>query len=616
MTDTQIVVAILIGTVALFVSDRLRLDVVAVLALLALAFSGVLPLAEALAGFASPAMLMIAGLFVVGAGLSGTGVADWIGRRLERRAGPREASAVALVMGATALLSAFMSSTGTVAILLPVVGTLAKRRGIAPARLLMPLAFGAHLGSNLTLIATPPNILVSDALRAAGREPFRFFSFLVPGLVVLVAGLGYMVTIGRRKLPGRSDAEPTASVKAAQRGLTLSDLASEYGLASSQRVLRVPPGSKLAGLSLGQSNLRARLGVTVVGIAGDGEGLHLGHHARRVVPATVFHEGDELCVLGTDDALRAMQNEYGLIKVDAPGEFGLAPEESLVEVVLPRRSRLAGRALRDSRFRDRYRASVLAVRRSGGAVVQQPLQVRDLILRAGDTLLLKGRRKLLRNLREEQQDLVLVAEPDTDGSVLGDRRGAVTAVAITLAMLLVMAFGLVPNVLAVLAAAAAMVLLGCVRPAEVYRSINWESVVLIACMIPLASALEKTGATGLLVAKIEGPLAGAGPTVVLACLVGVTSALGMVLSNTATALLIAPLAMRLSSTLGLAPEPLLIGVAFASSAAFATPIASPVNVLVTGPGGYKFKDFVRVGLPLQVLVLAVTVIVVPLVWRF
>ena len=613
MSDALIAVAILIGTIVLFVSDRLRLDVVAMISLLALALSGIAPLEDALAGFSSPAMLMIAGLFVVGAALTGTGVADWLGQRLERGAGKAEARIIAVVMAATALLSAFMSSTGTVAILLPVVGTLAKRRGIAPARLLMPLAFAAHLGSNLTLISTPPNILVSDALREAGREPFRFFSFLVPGLAVLIVGVGYMVWLGRKTLPGGSDAGPVSIARGASRALSLADLAAAYGLATSQKALRIPAGSKLAGLSLGRANLRAAFAVTVVGIE------HPRRHereVRRVVPATIFQVGDELRVLGSEDALARMMEELGLIMVADPVGFALAPDESLAEVVLPRRSGLAGRTLRDARFRYRYRANVLGLRRSDGTVVQQTTSLRDLVLQAGDTLLLKGQLKLLRNLRDEHADLVLVAEPDARADVLVDRRGAILAVAITLVMLVVMALGALPNVLAVLTAAVALVLTGCVRPVEIYKAVNWESVIVIACMIPLATTLEKTGAMALLVAHVEGPLTGASPTVVLACLVAVTSAIGMVLSNTATAVLITPFAMRLASAVELAPEPLLIGVAFASSAAFATPIASPVNILVMGPGGYKFKDFVRVGLPLQLLVMITTVIVVPLVWRF
>lgn len=591
-------------TIALFVSDRFRLDVVAMAALLALALTGVASLDVALSGFSNPAVLMIAGLFVVGAAISETGIADWLGQRLERLAGHGERRVIVVVMLATAVTSAFMSSTGTVAILLPVVGTLALRRGIAPSHLLMPLAFAAHLGSNLTLISTPPNLLVSDALRDAGHEPFRFFSFSVPGLVVLVAGVAYVALLGRRLLPVRGG--PPASV----RFFTDRDLAADYEIESALCSARVGEKSSLVGRTLAQANLRAAHGVTVVAILHDGQ-------AKRVLPARAFEIGDELRVLGDPEAIERLSSDFGVELLSGPAAFSLPPEESLAEVVLPRRSHLTGRTLRVSRFRDRYRATVLAVRRLEGErrVCYPQSALRDLVLRPGDTLLLKGRRKYVQSLQEHRDDLVLLALPDAAPGII-DQKLALAAAAITLVMLVVMAFGWLPNVVAVLLAALALVLAGCVRPTHVYRAINWESVVLIACMIPLATSLQTTGGTSFIVASLEGVLAGAAPTVILALLVALTSAMGMVLSNTATAVLLAPVAIQVGAAFGIAPQPLLMGVAFGASAAFATPIASPVNVLVMTPGQYRFVDYVRVGLPLQLLVLALAVLVIPIVWPF
>lgn len=605
MTNAALVTFVILGgTIALFVSDRLRLDVVAMLSLLALTLTGVAPVEVALSGFSNPAVLMVAGLFVVGAAISETGLADWLGRRLERVTGPSEATLVAVVMGVTALVSAFMSSTGTVAILMPIVGTIAARRRVAPSRVLMPLAFGAHLGSNLTLISTPPNLLVSDALRAAGHAPFRFFDFTVPGLAVLAVGIGYVALFGRRALP-------SGEASASSRSLSQHELAADYGLGEALSTMRIRSGSPLEGRTLGESNLRSAHGVTVVAILRDGEAL-------RVVPRAVLAAGDELRVLGSEEAIAAAVSELSLERLSTAASFSLPPEESLAEVVLPRRSRLAGRTLREARFRDRYRANVLGVRRveGGASVCHTDTALRDLKLRAGDTLLIKGRRKYLQRVQDEREDLVLVAEPDAGPGVLVDRPRAIGVVAITLSMLVLMAFGMVPNVIAVLLAAVAMVVTRCVRLGEVYRSVNWESVVLIAAMIPMAVSLERTGGTQLVVSALEHQLRGASPTLVLAIFVGITSAFGMVLSNTATAVLVAPIAVRLASAVGIAPEPLLMGVAFASSAAFATPIASPVNVLVMTPGGYRFAHFTKVGLPLQLLALATAVLVIPLVWPF
>jgi di/tricarboxylate transporter len=305
--------------------------------------------------------------------------------------------------------------------------------------------------------------------------------------------------------------------------------------------------------------------------------------------------------------------------LSGPKGFALPPEESLAEVVLPRRSRLVGRTLREAKFRDRYRANVFAVRRLEGdrpVVHTTSPSLRDLKLRSGDTLLVKGRRKYLGNLRDDRANLVLVAEPDAVPGVLVDPPRAIGTLAITLAMLVVMAFGWLPNVVAVLLAAVILVIARCVRPGDVYRTVNWESVMLIAGMIPLAATLERTGGTKLVVSAVEQQMHAARPILLLAVIVVVTSAIGMVLSNTATAVLVAPIAVRLASAFGIAPEPLLMGVAFASSAAFATPIASPVNVLVMTPGNYRFGDYAKVGLPLQLLVLTTAVLVIPLVWPF
>lgn len=604
-SDIYIAFAILAVTVLLFVTDRFRLDVVAVGALLMLAVTEIVPLDVVLSGFSNPAVLMIAGLFVVGAALTETGVADELGRHLDGVAGKGEVRTIGVIMLATALVSAFMSSTGTVAILLPVVGTMAQRRKIPISRLLMPLAFSAHLGSNLTLISTPPNLLVSDALREIGREPFRFFSFVVPGIVALFAGVAYMVLFGRRLLPAGDKADVSTPV------LSQNDLACEFGLNDSLSGARIPAGSPLVGTTLAAANLRAVHGVTVVGVRRDRE-------AVRIVPRLEFAAGDELVFLGARDAVAEFVANFSLVPNGSPTAFALPPEESLAEVVVPRRSRLVGRTLREIKFRDRYRANVFAIRRSevGGPVCYSSSALRDITLRSGDTLLVKGRRKYLRNLRDNIADLVLVAEPDAAAVDLFKLGPALGALAITLAMLVVMAFGWLPNVVAVLAAALLLVVTGCVRPVDVYRSMNWESIVLIAGIIPLATALERTGATNIVVGAVGRALHGMSPSIVLALLVALTSAVGMVLSNTATAVLVAPIAISLASTFGIAPEPLLMGVAFAASAAFATPIASPVNVLVMSPGHYRFTDYVRVGLPLQLIVLTCAVLVIPLVWPF
>lgn len=596
--------AVVASSVALFVSERLRLDVVALLGLFALVLGGILPFEEAVAGFSSPLVLMIAGLFIVGAGLTETGVADWLGGRLVRLAGEGEVRLIVVVMGITALVSAFMSSTGTVAILLPVVGTVAQRQGIPLSRVLLPLAFAAHLGSPLTLVATPPNLVASEALVGAGRDPLRFFSMTPVGLVLVVLGIAYMALVGRRHLPNRATGPSRAP-------LSHRDLIEAYGIERNLHTLRTPPTSPLVGKTLGDANLRASLGVDVVGIdaAAGGNGRY-----RPVVPHLPFTGSEVLRVHASPEAVQAAAAEWGLEPVERRDSLELPPNESLVEVVLPRRSALVGKSLKEIRFRDRYRATVLGIRRGAKG---EPARVgNDEPLEVGDMLLLKGRRKHLRNLRDERRDLVIIAAPDGPLDQGLRRRPAVFALGITLAMLVVMAFGWLPNAVAVMLAAIALVLAKAVRPADAYQAVNWESVVLVAGMLPLATALERTGATALMVEGAARLMEGASPYWVLFVLVVATSTLGQFVSNTATAVLMAPLAVEMAAALELSPEPLVAGMAVATAASFSTPIASPVNSLVVGPGGYRFRDFAKVGLPLHLLVLAVAMAVVPLLFPF
>lgn len=539
---------VLILSIVLFASDRFRLDVVALLSLLALVLGGIVPFDEAVAGFSSPLVLMIIGLFVVGAGLTESGVADWLGNRLGRLAGSGEVRLLVVVMLAGASFSAFMSSTGTVAILLPVVGTLAHRQGIPLSRVFLPLAFSAHLGSLLTLIATPPNLVVSETLAQTGRAPFRFFSFAPIGVVILAIGVLYMVFAGRKLLP-----QATGPVSPRRR-LSLQDFADDYGITAELRGPR-PASPRLA---------------------------------RRTLAAVP-----------------------GFLR---PWENAASPEESLVEIVLTRRSGLEGKTVREARFRDRYRATVVGIRRGAKGVPVQ--EVEDAKLQVGDMLLLKGRRRHLRNLRDERRDFLVVAAPDPPTD-LGIRRWpAVQAIVITLAMLLAMAFGWIPHALAVMCAALLLVLFNAVRPADAYQAVNWESVVVIAGMLPMATALDRTGATAALVSYVESNFAGGSPYLILAAVTVGTTGLGLVVSNTATAVLVAPMALRVAEAMQIAPEPLLVGAAVGASAAFSTPVSSPVNSLVVGPGNYRFADFLRVGVPLHILVIAAGIVLIPLFFPF
>jgi di/tricarboxylate transporter len=597
-TDLVIVLVILAGALALFMSNRLRLDLVAVMALLALVFSGVISTEEALAGFADPVVLMIAGLFVVGAALFRTGVADAMGRWVERMAGDSPTRLIVVLMLTTAVLSGFLSSTGTVAVMLPVVIAIARTRGISPSRLLIPLAFAALLGGMLTLIGTPPNLIVTGQLAQAGLEPFGFFDFTAPGLVMLAIGVGFMMLFSSKLVPARKRSEE------ADTGPDWFDLFSEYGLDSGLARVRVPEGSVIAGQSVAGCGLRTRYQVSILAITTQ---TRRGKVSWRAEPGSPINAGDELYLSGDPERIEAAvadtDLDFDCWQPDLPRPL------RLVDALIPPRSRWIGQTLRDLKLHSGAGVTVLGQRPNGGEGSVVDL---DRKLGVGDVLLVTGKLSNLRNVARDSRDLVLLG----NRNLMEPRRTnkAPVAMAVMLLMLAAMTFGWVPNVIAVLTAASVLVLARCLDGLEAYRNINWESVVLIAAILPMATALDNTGGLDLAADWLFGLSEGYGALVVLAALFIITSALSQVISNTATTVLIAPVALQAALAMGLSPYPFMMTVAIAASTAFATPVASPVNTLVLNPGGYRFGDFARAGIPLQLLILTATLIVVP--WLF
>lgn len=603
--DALIVFVILAITVALFMSERLRLDVVALLALLALLLTGILTPAEGLAGFSNSAVIVIAALFVVGQAMFRTGLAERFGNALARVAGAGRARLTAVLMLGTGLLSAFVSTTGTVALMLPVAASLARGARISPSLLLMPLSVAALLGGLLTLIATPPNIIVSEALAGAGVEPFRLFDFTPIGLVLLAAGIAVLVPFAGRLLPARAPvdrpagSDPVATVAGAE-------LVKGYEIGEIARV-RVHGDSPLVGRSVVDAALKQRYGVTVVAVRR--RQARGGRMTRLPRTSQVsLHGGDELELHGDAEAVERLCREQGL---EVTGRRG-TPDAVLAEVLLTPRSRLIGRTLADLRFRSRYGVNVLSLRRRAQAVEGD---IATLPLEFADTLLVSGSPERIDLLRGETGDFVVVAQTKELVGRGPMSRHEVATLAVLVGMLLLLAFDVVPSVVAVLLAAMALVLTGSVDMEGAYRAISWQSVVLIGAMLPMATALEKTGGIETVISLLR-PFAAGGP---LALLVGVfllTAALGMFISNTATAVLVAPVALGAALELGVSPRPLLMTVAIAASTSFATPVATPANLLVIGPGDYRFGDFLRVGLLIQGLVLLLTVVLVPLLFPF
>lgn len=605
--ESLFVFGLLVVTIFLFLSDRLRLDVVAVLAILALMLSGTLSPMEALAGFGDPLVVLIAALFVVGEGLFRTGIAHSLGNWLIAISGTGETRLQIMLMVVVAGLSAFMSSTGAVAILIPVALNLAAKAAIAPSRLMMPMAFASLIGGMLTLIGTPPNLAVNAQLAREGLAAFRFFDFTPIGLLVLMVGVGYLVLVGRRLLPRAGKVESPLHDR-----LSLKDLADVYQIRRRLQRLAITPGSNLAGLTLATAMLRSRYGVTVLGLERQ-EALR-----RTVTPVRTLTElrmEDILYVLGEARDVEAMASAEGLHHLPWTEEDDktAARELGMVEVLLAPRSALIGHTLITSRFRDHYNLTVLGVLRMGaspqGDIARIPLAF-------GDSLLVAGGWNMIELLEGMQKDFLVVNLPREMSEVAPNRARAPFAVVITLGMLLLLTFDLVPSVAAVLLAAVAMVLTGCTSMKDAYLAVNWESLVLIAGMLPMAAALEKSGGGEYVVNALVATLGHFGPHALMAGLFLITSLFSQFISNTATTVLVAPIALGAALKTGVSPYPFLMTVAIAASTAFATPVASPVNTLVLGPGGYAFKDFARVGVPLLILTMAVTMLAVPLLFRF
>lgn len=776
------VLGMLTVAVALFVSERLRVDVVALLLMASLALSGLVEPLEAIAGFSNPAVVTIWSIFILSGGLARTGVAKLLGHRLLRLAGHSEVRLLLLIMTASAALSAFMSNVGVTALLLPVVMDLARKTGTPPSRLLMPLAYSSLLGGLLTLIGTPPNILVSGALQDRGYPAFELFDFTILGGAVTIAGILYMVLVGRRFLPrSTTDADGTEPSHGLGEG---EELPGVYDLDEQLFTLRLPAGSQLADRTLGESRLGSALRLNVLAIL-RGEKTHLAPQpevrlepgdrllvagsprqtadllgsqqlvaepsenldttlllsrrvqlahvklldgasllgrsprelqlrqrginllalqrphviTRRQIPRTQLSGGDTLLVQATAEALDELRadpacrvepathhdvavlegrllalrlpvgsrlargtlaqsrlgdalgfnvlgvvrttdtvlmpepdfhlREDDLLLVEGDREAvavlrglqGLQVEEdvpqlldeleseqiALAEVILSPHTQVVGKTLQDLNFREKFGLQVVAVRR-GGKNLRSNL--RRLRLQLGDALLVYGLREKVRLLAREQDFLVLTEEAQ---EVLRTERAPV-ALAILAGVIATVLLGWLPIYIASVAGATAMVLSGCLSMEEAYRDIDWRAVFLIAGMLPLGQAMQNSGAAIFLAGTAVGTVGELGPMVVLASVFLLTVVCAQIMPTAAAAVLLAPIAFDTATHLGLSPQALLMAVAMGASASFMTPVGHPSNILVMGPGGYRFRDYFRIGLPLTLVVMMVVLIVLPILW--
>ncbi|PIQ28853.1 SLC13 family permease [bacterium (Candidatus Blackallbacteria) CG17_big_fil_post_rev_8_21_14_2_50_48_46] len=607
MSPLLITLLILLTTIVLFVSDLLRLDLVAVLMLSALMMTGVVSPEQALAGFSDPVVVMIASLFVVGGAILQTGTAQWLGSGVSKLTGNSEIRLLIVLMLAVALLSGFMSSTGTTAVFLPIALSLAQQAKLSPSRLLMPMAFASLLGGMLTLIGTPPNLVVSNTLKEAGLSGFGFFDFTLPGLCALIASILYFGVLGRKLLP-----QATKSSKDSQqepKPENIESLLRQYEMSNQLRWAALPPGSSLFGKSLAELQLGSEYGIQILSARRDS-----GFNSEEIALCsgkTLLEPNQEVLISGDAEALKKLEKALGItwLRSEKPMLKMGGHSLGLAEMLLMPRSRLVGKTLAEFQFRERYRLHVLAIQR-GNQLIKAPLA--QLRLRFGDFLLVQGDWSGIHRLGLEKRDFAVLNLPEEAHAANPFKIGLTLFWLVTL--LVLMLTGIFPLVTAILITASGMVLTRCLSMEEAYQSISWESVLLIAAMLPMSTALNNSGSTEALSHWLSQVLGGLGPYWVMGSLFLITSFCSLFISNTATTVLIAPVALQLALTLHYSPKTLLMVVALAASSAFATPVASPVNTMVLVPGGYTFKDYLKVGLPLQVLILLICLGVVPMIF--
>lgn len=624
--EAWLVLLILIVAVVLFVTEWLRVDVVALGVVVALMLTGSLSTAEALAGFSNSAVLTIAALFIVGGAVMQTGLAGMIGRRVLQVAGTGQMRLTIILMIAVALMSSFMSDTGTVAVLLPAVVILARSAKIPPSKLLIPLAYGSLLGGASTLIGTPPNIIVSDLLRENGLQPFSFFSYTPIGLILIVLGLGYVAFLGRRLLPDRRVEVDTQPYK------TPEELVDLYRLPDNLYRLRIRRASPLIGETLVSAQLGQRYGVTVLDILRREEPrpvLQLVWGRQRETerpsptyisitpqPETKLELDDVLLVQGEADTITQMAARWNLgvrpAREDEDAQGLLNEEVGVAEVLIPPRSSMVGKTLVEARFGSVYKLTVLGLTGPG---TKGKLDIKNTPLRFGDILLVQGPWKQIAELKRQRQDFVVMGQPE---AMMGapNRPKAAIALAILLGMVVILVVDLLPIATASLLAALLMVLTGCLTMDDAYRAIDWKSIVLVAGMLPMSTALEKVGLVDVAARGLVDTLGQIDALAVLAGLFLLTSLFTQVLSNTATTVVVAPVALAAANNLGVTPHAFLMAVALAASMAFATPVASPVNTLVMGAGDYRFGDYIKVGVPLILIALVTAVLLLPVLFPF
>jgi len=599
-----------------FVWGRIRADVVALIALVVLTVSGILTTQQALSGFSNSIVIMMVGLFVVGGAIFNTGLAKMLGARLLRLGGGNPTRLFLVVVLATGLIGGFVSNTGTVALMLPIVVSMAAASGSSPSRFLMPLAFASSMGGMLTLIGTPPNLVMAEAWEEAGGTPLTMFSFLPTGIICLVAGTLLLIPLSRWLDKGKKSDTGNGTKRR-----SLAQIVEEYNLNSDLWRVFVPTSSPIAGLSLGALALRANYGLDVLELR-MGEGRHGKRLLRNVTQeaptaSSTVDPGDVLLLRGPRENVDRFVKEYGLSMPEDGDEARRNLQFydiGLAEILPLPGSNILKETLGKLDFRKRFNVNVLGVRRGGKYIIED---LRDLEIRKDDVLLVQGTWDAIGKLGDDTSNWVVLGQPEELASqVTLDYKAPIAAI-VMIAMVVALVFDIVPAVMAVMIAGLVMVLTGCFRTvADAYKTINWESIVLIAAMMPMSFALEKTGVSTMVASGLVDVVGDLGPRWVLAGVYITTSFMSLFISNTATAVLLAPIAVQCAVTAGVSPLPMLFAVTFGASLCFISPFATPPNALVMNAGQYTFMDYVKVGGPLQVILGILMILIIPFFFPF
>lgn len=592
-------------TVVLLVGDFLRNDLVAVLIILILSVSGVLEVGEAFSGFSNSAVIIIACMFIVGKAITHTGIAQRVGEGIIKHGGTSEGRLLVMIMAAAGGVGAFMSSTATAAIFIPITLSVAEKANLNHKRLLMPLAVASLISGMMTLVATTPNIIINGVLREHNLPELAFFSFTPFGLLILLLAVLFMALIGRNLLAAKGSKVERKTEP------TIDDLLRYHKIEKNEYLLRIPPHSDLAEKSVASMQLNAEFHVILLAVESGGDS-----HKRTIAaasPEMVFHEGDLLLAIATPEHVDIFCERFSLQKVSLRPSQRKAffREVGIAEVMLNPDSTLIGKSLKETLFQSFFHSMVLGIRRKGETLTSE---ITDIPLTFGDVLLLCGAWKDILRLGQYKDKYLLLTIPQDYKEFIPARNRQNVALAILAGMVALMALNILPPVTAILAGSAALVLARCVPLTAIYDVVDWQTIVMIAGILPLALAMQKTGIISFVSDAFLHTFADAGPLAILAGLFLITSALGFFMSNSAVAVLVAPMAISVGLALNISPQACAMTVAIACSAAFVSPLGSPVHMLVREPGGYAFKDYYKTGFPLLLLSLVATLLLCWLIY--